>query len=83
MEQPKQYKFEVKGVDKPIIIYSYSQKVAREKLVEVLNMMLGNSNEAPVVLSQTVEELVVGFSKRVYNGKNFIWTEKGWKELEK
>ena len=83
MERPKQYIFEVEGVGKPISIISYSKEIARKKLLEVLNEMFTDKQNPPKVISEAIEELIVGYSQKKVKDKTFVWTEKGWKELEK
>ena len=79
------YKYQIEHFDKPVTITAKNKQSARSKLVEVINKLYKGS-EVPKVISEIVEEPVVGVSTKIMNGKRYVWvgnkTPDGWKLKE-
>jgi hypothetical protein len=79
------YKYQLEHFDKGITITAKNRYTARQKLVEIVNKLY-KGKEVPKVISEIVEEPIVGVSTKRMNGKTYIWvgdkTKDGWKLKE-
>lgn len=75
------YNYYFDGIEKPLSIQASNQDEARMLLPAAIPLSpLHKDKTANDIIGQTVTEPVTGVSKRVLDGKTYVWAgqEKGW-----
>lgn len=75
------YHYYFKGIPEPLIIQATNRAEARSMVVQAISLSEKHAGKtAGDIINETISEPVSGVSKRIIDGKSYVWAgqEHGW-----